>query len=267
MSQTKKFRRRINRRKTRSKRFNKKKSTIKKTSLKRKGGMLRQSTGSRNWRTETSMRHPTRIQDCRNSDEGDMISSDPWPEDINMNDLRILPSGNCMYERDIERLQSWTDPWTRAPLPEPRAAAPPPPPPQGDASSGRNRFADIPSHQTPPRPYTLEDTLRMQAARGEMPREPISGTDQFFTIRETLMREIARRRGDPVPGDGMSLEDVLDARARSIRDDEILALQALYSGEDATAEARGRDAIRRRRDLARLRRCLSLSGGASRRRG
>ena len=219
MAQTKKFRRRINRRKTRSKRFNKKKSTIKKTSLKRKGGFFRvarprqrQSTRSRNWRTETSMRHPTRIQDCRNSDEGDMITNDPWPEDINMNDLRILPSGNCMREHDIERLQSWTDPWTRAPLPEPRAAAPPPPPPQGDASSGRNRFADIPSHQTPPRPYSLEDTLTMQAASGLMPREPIPGTDQLFTIPETLAREIARRRGNPVPEGDRLRQELVERR-------------------------------------------------------
>ena len=64
---------------------------------------------------------PQRYSDCRNCDDEDIISREPI-QDIPLNELFMLPSGNCMKGEDIQEIinqpqpQRRVDPFTRQAL-------------------------------------------------------------------------------------------------------------------------------------------------------
>lgn len=64
---------------------------------------------------------PERYDDCRNCNDDDIISGDPI-QDIPLEELFMLPSGNCMRGEDIQRIinephpDRRVDPWSRQAL-------------------------------------------------------------------------------------------------------------------------------------------------------
>ena len=62
-----------------------------------------------------NLRKPTSIKICKNLN---FETQEPFPPDTNLDDLRILPSNNCVTKSQLINMEHWRDPYTNEDLPE-----------------------------------------------------------------------------------------------------------------------------------------------------